>query len=80
MTFLSVGLLLMGTVWAAMTLADHTSAERSVASVMATFWRLDCAPAPRAVAAARLASGRAGWLVAVTGEEVDVRLPSGAGP
>ena len=39
MTFLTVGLLLVGTVWAAMTIADHTSAERSVASLLGTFWR-----------------------------------------
>ena len=39
MTVLTVGLLLVGTVWAAMTVADHTSTERSVASLVGTFWR-----------------------------------------
>jgi len=39
MTFLTVGLLLLGTVWAAMTIADHTSTERPVASVLITSWR-----------------------------------------
>ena len=39
MTVLTVGLLLVGTVWAAMAVADHTSTERSVASLVGTFWR-----------------------------------------
>ena len=61
MTFLSVGLLLVGTVWAAMTIADHTSAERSVASVMATFWRdLTARRPPARSRHARLPNGRAG--------------------
>lgn len=39
MTFLTVGLLLVGTVWAAMSIADHTSTERSVGSLVGTLWR-----------------------------------------
>jgi hypothetical protein len=39
MTVLSVGLLLLGTVWLAMAIADHTSAERSVGSLLGAFWR-----------------------------------------
>jgi len=37
-TLLTVGLLLVGTVWAAMTLADHATPERPVVSLWATFW------------------------------------------
>ena len=37
-TVLSVGLLMLGTIWAAMTLADHVSQERPVSSLFATFW------------------------------------------
>jgi hypothetical protein len=38
MTLLSVGMLLVGTVWAAMTIADHTSAEQSVGSLLGALW------------------------------------------
>ena len=37
-TVLSVGLLMLGTIWAAMTLADHVIPERPVSSLFATFW------------------------------------------
>jgi hypothetical protein len=46
MTFLSVGLLLMGTVWAAMTVADHATSERPVMGLFATFWHDLSAPRP----------------------------------
>lgn len=46
MTVLTVGLLLVGTTWAAMTLADHATNERSVASLFAAFWHDLSAPRP----------------------------------
>ncbi|MGB8382841.1 MAG: hypothetical protein WCG47_16610 [Dermatophilaceae bacterium] len=38
MTVLTVGLLFLGTVWAAMTVADHATGERSVAALLGMFW------------------------------------------
>lgn len=43
-TPLTVGLTLLGTVWVAMTLADHTSPERPVSSLFTTFWHDLSAP------------------------------------
>lgn len=37
-SLLSVGLLLIGTVWAAMVLADHATPERPIAAIAASFW------------------------------------------
>ena len=37
-TVLTVGLLLLGTIWAAMSLADHASPERPVSTLFTTFW------------------------------------------
>lgn len=46
-TVLSVGLLLLGVTWAAMSLADHATTERPVSALFAAFWH-DLS-APRAV-------------------------------
>ena len=37
-SLLSVGLLLIGTVWAAMVLADHATPERPISAIAASFW------------------------------------------
>ena len=59
MTVLTVGLLLVGTVWAAMAIADHTSAERSVGSLLGTFWRdLTARRPPNQAGHARLPGSR----------------------
>lgn len=43
-TVLSVGLLLLGVTWAAMSLADHATTERPVSSLFSTFWHDLSAP------------------------------------
>ena len=43
-TLLSVGLLLLATVWAAMTLADKATSERPISSLFTTFWHDLTAP------------------------------------
>lgn len=50
-TVMSVGLLLLGTTWVAMTLADHATTERPVSSLFSTFWH--DLTAPRAVTKGR---------------------------
>ena len=62
MTVLSVGLLLVGTVWAAMSIADHTSTERSVASLAGTFWRDVTARRPPTGRGTPGCPAAAGWL------------------
>lgn len=37
-TVLTVGLMLLATVWAAMTIADHATPERPVTSLFTAFW------------------------------------------
>ena len=37
-SLLSVGLLLIGTVWAAMVMADHATPERPISAIAASFW------------------------------------------
>jgi len=43
---LSVGLLLIATVWAAMVLADHATPERPIGAIAASFWNDLRAPRP----------------------------------
>ena len=56
-TLLSVGLLLLATIWAAMTLADHASPERPISSLFSTFWH--DLNSPRAVTRGHAAQGTA---------------------
>ena len=45
-SLLSVGLLLIATVWAAMVLADHATPERPIGAIAASFWNDLRAPRP----------------------------------
>jgi hypothetical protein len=56
-TLLSVGLLLIATVWAAMVLADHATPERPIAAIASSFW--NDLRAPRLDRRVRGASGSA---------------------
>lgn len=48
MTLLTVGLWLLGSVWAAMKVADHIGAETSAGALVATLWHELTAPRPTA--------------------------------
>ncbi|MBC9822869.1 hypothetical protein [Terrabacter sp. MAHUQ-38] len=56
-SLLSVGLLLIATVWVAMVLADHATPERPISAIAASFW--NDLRAPRADRRVRGASGAA---------------------